>query len=46
MESESINADDLEVPHVDKNNWLKTIENTVLHLKFMRGRPGKLCWTM
>ena len=33
-------TDDLGVPKYDKNNWAKTIENVVLHLKLIRGTNG------
>ena len=34
-ELEQKKIDEAEVPKVDKNNWVKTMENTVLHLKLM-----------
>ena len=33
-------TDDLKVPKADKKNWAKTMENIVLHLKFVRGVRG------
>ena len=35
-------TDDAEAPKVDKNNWAKTVENIVLHLKLIRGILGTL----
>ena len=33
-------TDDAKVPKVGKNNWVKTMENIVLHLKLGRGMRG------
>ena len=35
-ELEQIKTDDLESPKVVKNNWAKTMENIVVHLKLIR----------
>ena len=35
-------SDDFEVPKVDKNNWVKPMENIVFHLKLVRGIRGVL----
>ena len=42
MESEIREADEVDVPMVDDNNWAKTMENIVLHLKLIRGVRGTL----
>ena len=42
LELEQKKTDDAEATKVDKNNWAKTIENIVLHLKLMRGMRGAL----
>ena len=34
--SESRKADDLGVPNVDQNNWVKTMESIALHIKLLR----------
>ena len=33
-------TNDTEEPKFDKNNWVKTVENIVLHLKLIRGMRG------
>ena len=40
--SEHRKADDSEVPNVDQNKWVKTMENIALHLKLMMWVKGTL----
>ena len=35
-------TNDSKAPKVDKNNWAKTMENIVLHLKLVKGMRGAL----
>ena len=35
-------TDDTEVPKVDNNNWAKTMDNIVLHLKLISGMRGAM----
>ena len=35
-------SDDIMAPKVDKNNWVKTMENIVMYLKLMRHMKGTL----
>ena len=41
-ELEQKKTDNAEAPKVDKSNWAKTMENTVLHLKLIIGMRGTL----
>ena len=41
-ELEQKKTEDAEMPKIGKNNWATTMENLVLHLRFVRGMRGTL----